>query len=440
MCKSVHRLSCADPLKHTELKAYPMQRRDWLKTSVLAVGGVAVGSHAWAVANAQAYMPQRLIVVMLRGAVDGLSVVVPYADSNYYVARSSIALGRPGTSNGVLDLDGSFGLHPALSPLIPFWQSGKLSFVHAAGSPDPTRSHFDAQDYMESATPGRKATPDGWMNRLVGVLPGDGDSNPMRAVSIGATLPRIYAGRHTVSNIPSGPAASKQTPIDHPIIGAAFSKLYNNDDQVSKAFHASIQARQEVMSSLEGGSLESEMAAANNGAPLPNGFPDDANRLARLMRNDARIQLAFLNIGGWDTHANQGSSTGQLANRLQPLGQGLAALGKGLGEVFDNTVIVVMSEFGRTVHQNGNGGTDHGHGNVMWVMGGKVAGGAVKGQWPGLSSSALYEGRDLAVTTDFRQVLIEVMARHMLLKDHQLTDVFPHFAGVSEQSLGLIRG
>ena len=208
---------------------------------------------------------------------------------------------------------------------------------------------------------------------------------------------------------------------------------------MSRAYQASQQSRREVMGSMEPNDLEREMVAASNGAPLPNGFPDDATRLATLMRNDARVQLAFMAVGGWDTHANQGAASGQLANRLTPLGIGLSALASRLGPVFDDTVVVVLSEFGRTVHQNGNGGTDHGHGNVMWLLGGRIQGGKVHGQWPGLEASALYEGRDLAVTTDFRLVLAELLERHLLLPDARLAEVFPQFAGSSGKPLGLVR-
>lgn len=424
-----------------------MLRRDILKTLSLATGAsllLPLGSSGWAAVGAQpasATPPRRLVVVFLRGAVDGLSVVVPYGDAAYYQARGSIALARPGLEGGVLDLDGHFGLHPALAALLPLWQAGKLGFVQASGSPDVTRSHFDAQDYMESATPGRKSTPDGWLNRTLGALPELARATPARAVSIGAVLPRIYAGRNPVANIASGAAATRPTVLDRPAVKTAFDKLYADDDKTARAYHASQQAHQDVMTALDSGNADNgmsrEMMAANNGAPLPNGFPDDAARLARLMRNDARVQMAFLALGGWDTHANQGAARGQLANRLAPLGQGLATLADGLGPVFKDTVVVVMSEFGRTVRQNGNGGTDHGHGNVMWVLGGQVAGGKVHGAWPGLDSSALYEGRDLAITTDFRQVLAGVLERHMMLTDTQLSDVLPQFSGSA--SAGLFR-
>ena len=420
-----------------------MLRREILKGATFAgMGLLPVGRCGWVLAaEPAAPAPRRLIVVFLRGAADGLSIVVPHADPAYYQARPSIALGRPGSDGGVLDLDGRFGLHPALEPMMALWKAGKLGFVHASGSPDATRSHFDAQDYMESATPGRKSTQDGWLNRLLGALPAPagGRVPATRAVSIGPVLPRIYAGNNQVANIASGAAATRPTQLDRPAISQAFDKLYSADDRISRAYQASQQSRREVMGSMEPNDIEREMTAANNGAPLPNGFPDDATRLATLMRNDARVQLAFMAVGGWDTHANQGAASGQLANRLTPLGIGLSALASRLGPVFDDTAVVVLSEFGRTVHQNGNGGTDHGHGNVMWLLGGRIQGGKVHGQWPGLEASALYEGRDLAVTTDFRLVLAELLERHLLLPDARLAEVFPQFAGSSGKPLGLVQ-
>lgn len=411
-----------------------MDRRSFMQSLALAgLGLIPIGRAAWAMPSAPSINQRKLIVILLRGAVDGLNVVVPYGDPNYYRLRPTIAIPRPGQEDGAIDLDGYFGLHPSLASLQPLWRQGTLAFVHAAGSQDRTRSHFDAQDFMESGTPGRKATLDGWMNRLMRALPGT--ATPTRAVSIGAIMPRILAGRMLTTNIASGPAAEKPSVLDRPIIGDAFAKLYQGHDEMSRAYQAAQQTHQEVMSSLE---LEDEMKKANNGAPLPNGFPNDAARLAKLMRNDANIQLAFMALGGWDTHANQGASKGQLANRLSPLGQGLATLASELGPMFNDTSVVVMSEFGRTVHQNGNNGTDHGHGNVMWVLGGQIAGNKVYGNWTGLSEGSLYEGRDVPVTTDFRTVLANVLERHFGLSDTQLEQVFPSFS-VQSGSLNLIR-
>jgi uncharacterized protein (DUF1501 family) len=321
-----------------------------------------------------------------------------------------------------LNLDGYFGLHPALAPLLPLWEQKKLAFVHASGSPDASRSHFDAQDYMESGTPGVKSTQDGWMNRLLGTLPGT--VSPTRALSIGPVMPRILSGGLPATNLANGAAGTRATPLDRPQIAKAFDQLYAGHERFGKTYMDGRKAHEEVMAAANSGMM-SEMQAADNGAPLPNGFPDDAGRLATLMRNNPNIQLAFIALGGWDTHANQGAGSGQLASRLQPLGQGLATLAQRLGPLFDDTVIVVMSEFGRTARENGNRGTDHGHGNAMWLLGGKVQGGKVAGEWKGLGDAQLNEGRDLPVTTDFRHVLAHVAERHLQLDAGALQRCFP---------------
>jgi uncharacterized protein (DUF1501 family) len=361
---------------------------------------------------------KRLIVILLRGAVDGLNVVVPYNDPHYYESRPTIAIGRPGTDQGVLPLDGQFGLHPALASLLPLWNDKTLAFVHAAGSPDATRSHFDAQLFIENGTPGHSTTPDGWMSRLLAALPGP--HGPIDAVSIGHTLPQILKGMLPVANLALGPEGAKPMPIDQPEIGRAFDRLYGGSDAISEAYRQGRATRAELV-----GGLATEMRRADNGAPQPTGFPAEAARLAHLIAQNRHIRLAFLSLGGWDTHVNQGKARGQLANRLKPLGDGLAALAKGLGAAWDDTVAVVLSEFGRTVRENGNGGTDHGHGNVIWVMGGSIRGGRVYGEWPGLAPAQLYKGRDLAVTTDYRSVLTAILERHFGLDDRQLAQMFP---------------
>lgn len=401
-----------------------MLRRQFLLSLGAAGLLLPVGRAAIAARTPVAAPGRRLIVVLLRGAIDGLSVVVPYGDDDYYRARSSIAIAPPGRDDGGLDLDGFFALHPALASLLPRWQAGQLAFVHAAGSPDTTRSHFDAQDYIESGTPGRKATADGWMNRLLAQLPA---AEGNRALNIGTVMPRILAGAQPVAMLASGQAATKAGPLDRPRIGQAFDQLYAGNDKYGDAYRASQQSRREIMAALSSPEIENEMQKASNGAPLPPVFVDDAARVARLMRGDPAVQLAFMAVGGWDTHANQGGARGQLANRLQPLGEGLAGLADGLGPLFDDTTIVVLSEFGRTVRQNGNGGTDHGHGNVIWLLGGQVAGRKVHGRWPGLAEANRYEGRDLAITTDFRSVLGSVLTHHLGLNNAALAKVFPDF-------------
>lgn len=394
-----------------------MDRRHFLQLGLAGASLLPLSRTAWAI-QGQAPTQRKLIVIMLRGAVDGLSVLVPHGEAEYYHARDSIALARPGTEGGALDLDGYFGLHPALAPLLPLWQARQLAFVPASGSPDATRSHFDAQDYLESATPGRKSTPDGWMNRLLANLPGA--TTPTRGLSIGPVLPRILSGPISVATMASGEAAGRPGLVDQPKISAAFAQLYAQDARMNRHFREGQDTRQEVM-----GMLAQDMSMADGGALPAKGFPGDAARLATLLRRDPKIQLAFLALGGWDTHINQGNAQGALANNLAPLAQGLAELTQNLGPQLADTCILVMSEFGRTVKQNGTGGTDHGHGNVMWLLGGTLAGGKIHGDWRGLANNTLYEGRDVPVTTDFRSVLAQILAQHLRLPDAQLSRVLP---------------
>ena len=397
-----------------------MNRRQLLITAGAALA-LPFSRSGWVLRAAESEIGhKRLVVIFLRGAVDGMSVVVPYGDDAYYDLRRSIALKPPGRDSGVLDLDGHFGLNPALAPLMAQWKAGTLAFVQASGSPDPTRSHFDAQLYMENGTPGRGVTADGWLNRLLAALPGP--HGPAQAVSFGPQMPRILTGPQPVANIALGAAAEKPLAIDRPGVSDAFAQLYGGDDKMSRTFQQGMEARRQMAADMGD---EHEQMAANNGAPLPQGFPDDAQRLARMMRQDQGIRVAFMALGGWDTHVNQGGAEGQLANRLKPLGEGLSKLVTGLGPAFQDTLIVVMSEFGRTAHENGNGGTDHGHGTVMWLLGGDVMGGKVHGAWPGLAADRLYQQRDLAVTTDFRAVLGPAVTRHLGLPEGTAASLFP---------------
>jgi uncharacterized protein (DUF1501 family) len=398
-----------------------MNRRDFLKTAAaLGSAGIALrGPGAWMTrAFAGTEDRNRLVVIFLRGAVDGLNVTPPHGEPSYYEARPTIAVAQ----SQVIDLDGRFGLHPALSPLTPLWRERSLAFVAACGSPDPSRSHFDAQDYMESGTPGVKSTTDGWMNRLLAAMPGV--RRPTDALNIGPVVPRILSGPIAVASMPMGRGAARPMPLDRPRIEEPFSRLYQGNDPLSRAFQEGYQARQKLLVELD-----RDMTAADNGAPHPDqAFAESCTRLGHLMARDAGIRMAFTALGGWDTHVNEGAAEGQLANQLGALGNGLTSLVNGLGAAYQHTVIVVMSEFGRTVRENGNGGTDHGHGNVMWVAGGKVSGGKVYGNWPGLAEADLYQGRDLAVTTDFRAVLSVVIRQH-LGAGRRLESILPGFSG-----------
>ncbi|MBV8500888.1 MAG: DUF1501 domain-containing protein [Paucibacter sp.] len=418
-----------------------MQRRHFL-ASCVALSGWTLMRNAAATADSadSPYARRKLVVVMLRGAVDGLSVVTPYGDRNYAASRGSIALAAPGADDGLLKLDSLFGLNPALGRLKPYWDQGSMAFVHASGSPDHTRSHFDAQDYMESGTPGRKSTPDGWMNRLLQGLPGE--SSPTRAISMGTTPPRIFAGSGSVANLGVGRKALDAKAIDKPEMQSALAKLYAKDPMMARTYRDTTEGREEIKRSMEEPRMvHGDMAGASMdptadaGAQSASGFAADAQRLGRVISADVHTQLAFTSVGGWDTHINQGGAKGQLANKLASLSLGLDALAQGLGDALKDTVIVVMSEFGRTVRQNGTNGTDHGRGNVMWLLGGPVNGGRVMGEWPGLETSALADGRDLAVVTDFRAVISPILQRHLGLSDAGLAQVFPQGPAATRAAL-----
>jgi uncharacterized protein (DUF1501 family) len=399
-----------------------VQRRKFIQLiSAFSTLGLLPQARVWAAATTEAKHAKKLLVVFLRGAVDGLSVVAPYAEPEYSTGRKRIVLAPPGRDGGLIDLDGHFGLHPALAPLADLWREKSLAFVHACGSPDASRSHFDAQDYMESGTPGHKTTADGWMNRLLSVLPG-GTENPVAAVNFGPTVPRVLAGKNPVANVDLPGRGKRQAkPLDRPQVRATFDRLYGGKDALSRAYQQSQQARERLTADEP-----PDMEGAGRGAPPAQSLASNAARAAQILSKQAGTQLGFLALGGWDTHVNQGAAQGQLANRLRPLGEGLASLVRGLGKSYADTVIVVMSEFGRTVNENGNAGTDHGHGNVMWVLGGPVRGGQVYGDWPGLARDKLFEGRDLAVTTDFRSAIGTVLSGHFGLGASARNRVFPN--------------
>src|SRR5579875_2069398 len=327
-----------------------MDRREFLRrTLILSAGGVLLMTPgAWAARSLdEGSGGGRLIVIFLRGAVDGLNLVIPHGERTYYDYRPNIAV----APSQVRDLDGHFGLHPAMAPMMALWREHSLAFVDACGSPDPTRSHFDAQDYMETRTPGIKTTGDGWMNRLLAALPQPHGAT--EAINVGAAAPRIFAGRQTVANMPSGQVATRPIPLDHPAVETAFARMYTGNDPLSRAFREGYAAHRKLLADLQ-----RDMTAADNGAPPPNrAFSQDAARLGRLMRRDSSVRLAFMALGGWDTHVNQGAADGYLAGHLGTLSDGLVGLARSLGDTYGNTIIVVMSEFGRTAHENGNGGT-----------------------------------------------------------------------------------
>ncbi len=397
-----------------------MNRRHFLACAGL--GTLSAFAHnSWLGVNATPNSnPRRLIVIFLRGAVDGLNVVVPYSDPNYYQYRPKIAIPQPGSPDGALDLDGRFGLHPAMAPLLPLWQQGSLAFVHASGLTKEVRSHFDAQYYMETGIPGSSRRQDGWLNRL---LVETNNKSPLQAISLSANVPQILTGKMPVTSIGSIRQARNHQPIDRQEVSTAFDQVYSTSGTtLFRHYRAGYISRAKLLKDLE-----TEMNIANNGAPLPTGFAAETRSLARLMVKDDRIQVAFLQLGGWDTHINQGNSKGLLARNLGELAKGLATLKQELGDLYEHTQIVVMSEFGRTARENGGGGTDHGQGNAMWLLGGATKGGKVYGQWPGLAPEQLYQGRDLNVTTDFREPIAKILTNHLGLNTASLAKILPKF-------------
>ena len=396
-----------------------------------------------------------LICIFQRGAVDGLSMVVPFGERGYYDSRRTIAIQAPGSGDGsALDLDGFFGLHPALTPLEKLYRRSEMAIVHAVGSPHPTRSHFDAQDFMETGTPGVKSTREGWLNRVLqdtecAECEGRTLQNAaahaadhaagqvsmatvssLRGVSMTSALPRVMQGNHPALAIPNLSEFGVHRDDE---VGSAFRRLYRTErgDAVSAAAEEAFEAVR-ALEAIDPGSYE-----PTGGAQSPNGDSGRSLReIAQLVKADVGAEIAFADLGGWDTHVRQGGAQGQLAGRLGQLGEGIRALYDDLGDRMEDVVILTMSEFGRTVAENGSGGTDHGHANCMLALGGSVKGGRILGDWPGLERELLYQGRDLAVTTDFRDVFSEVVSGH--LGAAHLDRIFPGYDGDPARYRGIL--
>jgi uncharacterized protein (DUF1501 family) len=375
---------------------------------------------------------KRLVVIFQRGAADGLNIVIPYREPNYYALRPTIAIPQ----KQVLDLDGFFGLHPAMASLQPLFTQGHLAIVHATGSPDHTRSHFDAQDFMESGTPGLKSTRDGWLNRALQAEDArhKQEHTAFRAVALGPDVPRTLSGKisalaiNNVQDFAVGGRGPKPAPVS-----AAFESMY--DQSSDSLLHSAGDSTFEAIRMLRATDPAHYQPAP--AANYPTGvFAKNLQQIAQLLKANLGVEAAFTDITGWDTHVNQGSSEGQLASRLRDFSDSIAAFWRDMGDDAENITLVTMSEFGRTAQQNGTGGTDHGHANAMFVLGGSVKGGKVYGKWPGLSNEQLNEGRDLTITTDYRNVLGEVVSKTLGANNLEVT--FPgarltpnHFLGLA---------
>ncbi|HKA60200.1 MAG TPA: DUF1501 domain-containing protein [Gemmatimonadales bacterium] len=372
-----------------------------------------------------------LVCLFQRGAVDGLNMIVPHGERLYYQERPRIAI----PAKDVIDLDGHFGLHPSLAPLKSLWDNNSLGVLHAIGSPDSTRSHFDAQDYMESGTPGRKATGDGWLNRYC-----DHDrehtDTPFRAVAFGPQLPRILAGSAPSLAIDDLQAFGLRVPQDaaRDRLARAFEELY--DGAGTGLLASSSREGFDAIQMLKRADPTQYRPAGDIQYP-PGRLGRTLLQIAQLIKANVGLEIAFADCSGWDTHVNQGSSEGQLSARLRELGLALSAFTRDLGDRMGNVVVLTMSEFGRTIRENGNSGTDHGHATAMLVAGGPVNGGRVLGRWPGLEMEQRFEGRDVPVTTDFRDLFGEILVRHLGATD--LTPVFPGYAPAPNKFPGAIR-
>ena len=403
-----------------------INRRFFLHKGALAIAGTAAipSFLVRSVMAETSISRRRLVVVFQRGAADGLNIVVPYREKNYYSMRPSIAIPQ----NQVLDLDGAFGLHPSLAPFKPLYDQGHLAIVHAAGSPDTTRSHFDAQDYMESGTPGVKSTQDGWLNRALQAedlrhrCAGTCEQHTaFRALTLGPEVPRTLAGKIpaiALNNV-NGFTVAGRGPAPSPA-ASAFEAMYAESGD--RILHPAGDETFDAVKMLRAANPAQYSPAPNANYPSSQ-FGNAMRQIAQLLKANLGVEVAFTDVTGWDTHQNQGSVNGQLANRLTDFSAAISAFWRDMGDDAGNITLVTMSEFGRTARENGTGGTDHGHANAMFVLGGDVKGGKVYGRWPGLDNDQLNEGRDLVLTTDYRLVLGEVVTQ--TLGAGNLEIVFP---------------
>jgi uncharacterized protein (DUF1501 family) len=400
-----------------------------------------------------------LVAVFQRGAADGLNVVVPFGEKEYYSLRPTISIPQPASGVGeggtALDLDGFFGLHPSLAPLHPIFMARHLAVVHATGSPDNTRSHFDAQDYMESATPGVKSTEDGWLNRYLRLDP-ELDPTPFRAVAFAPRMPRTLLGpapalaiddlrafclpgnggtsnRPNLTRLPCGPNGFIRPAGPAAGFDGSFEAMYaSTSDPLLASTAREMFAATSMLEQIGAGDYRPEEGAEYPTGPLGRSL----QQVAQLIKANVGLELGFAEVGGWDHHVNEGGVQGQLAGSLTQFAAALAAFYRDMGDRMADVVVLTMSEFGRTARENGNWGTDHGHANAMFALGGPVKDGKVYGKWPGLKPDQLYEGRDLALTIDFRDVFAEVLVRHLGARD--ASGIFPGFTVSADRFRGFL--
>src|SRR5882724_978470 len=421
------------------VRGLKFSRRYFLKQGGVSLVGLSAMPAFLQRAVAATPMPNKkqLVVLFQRGAADGLNIVVPFSEQNYYRLRPTIAIKEPkrGGADCAIDLDGYFGLHPSLAPLEPLFHKNQLAIVHATGSPDPTRSHFDAQDFMESGTPGQKATDDGWLDRVLQSVPEE-NASPFRAVAMGPNLPRMLRGTTGAIALPDLKQIKvmTQSPAMGQVVQGGFEAMYSQS--VDHALRGTGTETFEAIDLLR--KADPAKYQPENGGQYPTSrLGQSLQQIGQLLKSNIGVEVLFVDCGGWDNHVNEGGAQGQLSNLLKELGSGLAAFHQDMADRMQDVVVVTMSEFGRTAKENGNRGTDHGHANCMFVMGGDVKGGQVYGKWPGLNDHQLNEGRDLTLTTDFRSAVGEVLSKHIGVKE--LTPVFPGFDNNPRKFPGLIK-
>ena len=410
-----------------------LTRRVFLKAGGMALVTIGAGPAflnraALAAAAPGPHLRRKVLVTIFqRGAMDGMMAVTPLDDATLRQLRPRLAMSaaRAAGDDALADLGVGFGLHPGFSPLLPFWQERRLAIVHAVGSPDPTRSHFDAQDYMETGTPGRKGTPSGWLNRAVGLL--GHDRTPFRAVAMTPSLPRSLYGEEPAVAVTNLADFRVRLPGADQVAAAAgqgFETLYERTSQ--SLLRTTGTETFEAIDVLSATDVAHYQPA--NGASYPRSPLGDALRqIALLIKSDVGLEVAFAESVGWDTHVQQGTVNGTFFRRAQDLAQSINAFWTDLGARQDDVLLTTMTEFGRTARENGSGGTDHGHGSCLFVLGNRVAGGQVHGRLPGIHPDALYEGRDLPVTTDFRAVFCELAGKHLGIRND--ASLFPGWTG-----------
>ncbi len=414
-------------------------RRDLLRrTGVLAMGMLAWPAWMPRVALADKNTPTQgdvLVCVFQRGAADGLNLVVPHGDKDYYSHRDTLALPvpNPGNADAIIDLDGFFGLHPLLSPLKDIYNAHALAAVHAVGSPDPTHSHFDAMDFMERGTPGEKSIPTGWIGRHLQQVASSNQS-PFRAVGMGTLLQQSLRGPVTATALQSiTDFHLNGNPKQTEPIQSALAALYQGDGFIETEGTQTLQAMRDLAK------IAASSYTPANEANYPNTpFGNSLATVAQLIKSGLGLEVACVDIGGWDTHVQEGTTTdGQMPKLISEFANGLAAFYADMQDQMNRITLVTMSEFGRRVQENSSHGTDHGHGNMMFVIGGGINGGKVYGEWPGLSKDNLYGPGDLAITTDFRDVLGEIVQKR--LQNANLAAAFPNYAtfkfrGIAQES------